>query len=121
MPILRKADDIHGQKRLAAHCIDIAQRIGDGNLTEQIRIVDHGGKEIEGEDQSEIVAYAVHPCIIRLVHAHEKIRVFHDRQYSHCLVQNLRTELAGSTGTVNHGRQLCLFIHSDFLLSCSLL
>src|SRR5438105_4707058 len=53
--IIGKGNQIDGEQHVTAHCIDIGQRIGRGNRTEVIWIIDDRWKEINRTDDSLLV------------------------------------------------------------------
>ena len=47
-------DDIHRGDGLAAHGINVGERVGGRDLPEKVRVVHDGREEVEGLDKSEI-------------------------------------------------------------------
>jgi hypothetical protein len=60
----RHADQRQRENRLAAHCIDVGQRIGRGNAAEVVRIVDDRHEKVGGGDNGLLVVQAVDGCIV---------------------------------------------------------
>ena len=61
---LGKADDVHAGLGLAAHGVNIAQRVGRGNLAEEIGIVDDGREEVHRVDDRQVGAQTIHPGVV---------------------------------------------------------
>ena len=53
-----KADDVQRGERLAAHRVDVRQRVRRGDLPEEIRIVDDRREKIDRLNEREIVGQA---------------------------------------------------------------
>ncbi len=51
-----KADDVHAGLGLAAHGVDVAQRIGRGDLAESIGVIDDGREKIHRVDDRQVGA-----------------------------------------------------------------
>ena len=60
---------------LAAHRIDITECVGSSNLTERVRIVHHGRKEVDGLHQRSAGPDQIHSGVVGLVEADQNIRV----------------------------------------------
>ena len=76
----READYVHGGQGLAAHGIDIAQGVGDGNLAEVVGVIDNGREEIDGLDDSQVIAQLVNAGIIQAFHASNHVLISYYRQ-----------------------------------------
>ena len=61
---LRERDDIQRRLRLSAHRVDVTQRIGGRHLTENVRVVNDGRKEVHGVDDGEIRPQTEYSCIV---------------------------------------------------------
>ena len=71
----RKRRDVQGDQRLAAHGVDVGQRVGRRDRTEPVAIVHDRREEIRGQDHGNIVRDAVHARIVGVRSAHEHVRV----------------------------------------------
>ena len=89
--------------RLAAHGIDIAQRVGGGDGAKGVRIVDNGREEIDGLHQSELRRQLVHAGIVGGVKPYQHILIRPAGHRCQNLVQQLWTKLARSTGSLHVG------------------
>ncbi len=95
---LREADDVQRGFDLAAHGIDITQRIGRHDLTEQVRVLHHRREEIEGLYDRKILADLVNRRIVVSVVPHQKIRILRPlRQPLQHMGQKSRPELCRTT------------------------
>ena len=74
-PSWRKADDRESGYRPAAHRVDVAQRIGGGNLAEDERVIYQRSKEIDGLDEGKVRRNAIDACVIRGVETNQQVRV----------------------------------------------
>ena len=71
----RHAQDIQGQPRFSAHGVDIRNRIGRGNLTEQVRIVHDRRKEIHRLDQRRFIIDDIDAGVVALVESDNQARI----------------------------------------------
>ena len=55
--------------------VEVAIVVGGGNLTEQIRVVHDGRKEVHRLDQRRVVIDHIHAGVVGLVEAHDQPRV----------------------------------------------
>ncbi len=53
----------------SAHGIDVAQRIGGGDLAEGVGIVHHGSEEVHGLDQREVGSDFVDAGVVGVIEA----------------------------------------------------
>ena len=116
---LGKTDDVHAGLGLAAHGVDIAQRIGRGNLPESIGIVDDGREKIHRVDDGQVGPQTKHPGVVGGFGADQHVGVFELRQ----VVQNLHevggAELSGSTRGLDLLRQAHRFLFSKHHQCCN--
>lgn len=73
--VVREADEIHGGARRASHGIHVGKGIGGRDLTVDERVVDHGGKEVDGLNQREIGRNPVDARVVVRFGADEQVRV----------------------------------------------
>ena len=73
--IFRNAENVHGQLRCASHRINVAERIGRGDLSIGKRVVYHRRENIHGLNQRRRVVYPVNSGIVAGIEAHKKIGV----------------------------------------------
>jgi hypothetical protein len=71
---------------LAAHCVDIAERIRRRDLPVHVRIIDNGGKKVDCLDKSDIVGDLVDAGVVVRFGADKQVRVGRSRD----VAQNLR-------------------------------
>ena len=72
---LGKADECQRGERLAAHGVNIAQRVGGGDLAEGVRIVDDGGEEVDCLHQRLIGRDLIHAGVVGVVEADQNVGV----------------------------------------------
>ena len=60
----RETDNIKGCLHIAAHGVDVTERIGRSYLPEDIRVLHHGRKEIQGLDHGQVICQPVDSRII---------------------------------------------------------
>ena len=65
------AEQVHGMARPPAHGVDVRQRVGRGNLTEQKRVVDHRWEEVDGLHETQVLANAEDARIVGGIEPHE--------------------------------------------------
>src|ERR1035438_8036149 len=63
--LVGEADQSERGERLSAHGIDIAERIGGGDLAEDVWIVDDGGEEIHRLDERRLRRELIHASVVR--------------------------------------------------------
>ena len=94
---LGETDDVHASLGLAAHGINVAQRIGCRNLAEDVRIVDDGREKIHGVDDGQVGTQTIHPGVVGGFGADQHVGMMKLGQ----IVQNLHevggAELSSST------------------------
>ena len=73
---LGKTDDVHAGLGLAAHGVNIAQRIGGGNLAEQIGIVDDGCEKIHRVDDGQVGPQSKHAGVVGGFGADQHVGMF---------------------------------------------
>ena len=72
----RETNEIQSCFHLAAHGVDIAQRVGRRDLPEGIGVIHHRRKKVHGLHERHVFRDAVDGCIIPAVIPHQKVRVF---------------------------------------------
>ena len=75
----RDAQQVHGMARPPAHGVDIRQRVGCGDLAEQIGIVDHRREEVDGLHEAQVFANTKDTRIVGGIEPHEQVVVMHIR------------------------------------------
>ena len=71
------AQQVHGMARPPAHGVDVRQRVGRGDLAEQIGIVDHRREEVDGLHETQVLANAENARIVGGIEPHEQVVVMH--------------------------------------------
>ena len=103
---LGEANDIEAGLGLPAHGVNIAQRIGRGNLAKGVGIVDNGREEVHGVDDSQVRTQTEHPGVVAGLGADQHVRVIIKLWQA---VQNLHevggAELSSSTRGLDRLRQ----------------
>ena len=92
-----KADDVQRGERLAAHRVDVGQRVRGGDLPEEVRIVDDRREEVDGLDEREIVGQHKDPRIVEGLAPDDEARIGLEGQTAQRARQVTRTQLGGST------------------------
>src|SRR5450830_985399 len=69
----RHADDRQSHDRVAAHGVDVRQRVGRGDATEVVGIIDDRRKKIGGRDQRLTVVQAIHGGVVARLRAHQQV------------------------------------------------
>ena len=59
--VARPAHEIHGEDRPPAHRVDVGERVGGGDATPVVRVVDDRGEEIDGAEHRGAVAVECGP------------------------------------------------------------
>ena len=78
--IIRECQQVHGELRLSAHSIDIAERVCSSYLSEHVRIVNYRREEVHRVDQCNIIRHLVHARIVAAFKSHKDPRVADLRQ-----------------------------------------
>ncbi len=65
----RKADQGQGGERTSAHGVDVAERIGGGNLPERVRVIHDGREEVGGLHQCGVRADLIHAGVVGVIEA----------------------------------------------------
>ena len=92
-----KADDVQRGERLAAHGVDVGQRVRRGDLSEEVRVVDDRREEVDRLHEREIVGQHEDPRVVEGLAPDEEARI---RVHGHAAQrarQVTRTQLGGST------------------------
>src|SRR5207249_12218997 len=117
---LREANDVHASLGFTAHGIDIAQRVGSGDLTKNVGVIDNGSEKTDGVDDGEVGPKTIHPRVVGGFRSDQHVDVVKLRQ----AVQNLHeiggAELGSSTRGLDLLRQpVCLIfteLHRKLIL-----
>jgi len=100
----------------AAHGVDVAKGIRRGDRAEGVRVVDNGGKEVDGLHEGALLRELVDAGVVRRVEAHEEIRIRKARNAAEHLVQNLWTQFRCSTSRLHMcGQLLRVFLRIGLL------
>ena len=94
-------EHIQGLNGVAAHGPDVGQRVGSANQTEGVGVVDDGREEVNGGNNSCILADLVNTSIIGRLETDQKIRIrifWNPAQY---LSERSGRELGCSTSNLN--------------------
>ena len=73
----RNAQQVHSMARPPAHGVDVRQRVGCGDLAEQIGIVDHRREEVDGLHEAQVFAKTKDTRIVGGIEPHEQVVVMH--------------------------------------------
>ena len=93
-----KPDDVQRGDRVGAHRVDVAQRVGRGNLSEHVGVVHDRREEIDGVDDRQVRPQTKHSRIVGRLGADNHIGVIVARQLAQHVRQVGRAELGRSTG-----------------------
>ena len=117
--VFRKRGDRQRGERPAAHRVDVAQRVGGGNLPVDERIVDDWREEIDRLHERARLVEPVHTCIVRgPIVDQDPVVVLHGQIAQH-LGELTSGELARSTGAggvVGQTLHFCSVLGSAFLV-----
>ena len=105
IPLVGEAHNRERGNRVAAHGVNIAQGIGCRNLSEGVRIINDGGKEIDRLDQRHLRAEQIHPGVVVGIETNKHVRISGPRQTAQNGIQQPWTQLRRSTGSLDHGRE----------------
>jgi hypothetical protein len=75
-----KHDEIERRQRLAAHGVDVADRVRGGDTAKRKRVVDHRRKEVDRSDDRQPAAHAIDARVVVRVGADEHVRISDRRQ-----------------------------------------
>ena len=93
----RKARDGEPQDRLGTHRVDVGNRVRRGDRAEQVRVVDHGGEEVDGLDErTSPVDAKDRRIVVGLVSYQQRPGGRLDRKSREDLSQVILTQLARS-------------------------
>ena len=106
-----EANQVHGNGRVTAHCVNIAQRVGCCNLTEEVWIVNHWREEVYSLYNAQIVAQFVNKSIVSGIEANDKVWVIEFRELTQNIGKDLRSDFGCSTSTLCHFSQAFAFSH----------
>ncbi len=97
-----------GGHRPRPHRVDVAQRVGRGDLTEDERVVHQWREEVERLHDRQAVGEAIDACIAEVFSTDEQVRIGERGKSLHDLCNRLNRQLAGSTGATSVVRQTLL-------------
>ena len=103
--VARESDQAERKQRTRAHRVDVGERVGGGDASEVVGIVDDGREEVDGRDQRAIVRDAVHGRVVTRRRVDEDGGVVTGDQVTQDLRQLGQAEFAGSTGAVTEMTQ----------------
>ena len=103
----RHAEDVERDRHLGAHRVDVAERIGRGDLAVGVGVVHDRCEEVDGEHHRAVVADPIHRRIVRHIEADQEVLVGGDavRQSADHGVEVARTDLGRASGEVGQLRQ----------------
>jgi hypothetical protein len=70
-----EADQGERGERASAHGVDVAERVGGGDLAEGVRIVDDGRKEVDGLHECLVGRELIHSGVVGSVKADQNVGV----------------------------------------------
>ncbi len=73
--LLGKADQGERRERMAAHGIDVAERVGGGDLPEGVRVIDDRGKEVDRLDERQLRRELIHAGVVGFVEADQHVGI----------------------------------------------
>ena len=106
-----ETNQVHCNGRIAAHSVNIAQRVGCGNLAEEVWIVNHWWEEVYGLHNTKIIAQFVNKSIVCGIKADNKIWIIEFWELSQNIGKDLRSDFGCSTSTFCHFSQAFAFCH----------
>ena len=115
--LLRHAHDVERELRLAAHRVDVRERIRRSDLAESVGIIRDRREEVHRLHERELVRHAVDRRVVALVEAHQQIRVAVDADALEQLRQRPGADLRAAPGALRELRQLHLIFHHASLLN----
>ena len=111
-----KTRDVERGERLAAHGVHVAERVGRGNGSKGVGIVDDGGEEIDGLHEGLALVEAIDAGVVGEVEADEQVGISVCWQTCQGAPQLVGAQLGSSAAAGDHLRQaLGLFIR-EYLL-----
>ena len=96
--VVGEADNVEHGLRLAAHRVDVAERVGGGDAAVGVRVVNDRREKIDGLHERERVVDAINPRVAEALGPNEQVRIGHRRQRPHNLCDRLNRQLARSPG-----------------------
>ena len=109
--LLRHAHEVERQLGLAAHGIDVRERVRCGDLAEGVGVVRDRREEVDGLHQRKLVRDLVHRGVVALVEADEQVRVVADLYPLQQLGEDARADLCAAAGAFGELRELELIFH----------
>ena len=95
-----KTHHVQGDERLAAHGVDVGQRVGGGDGPELVGVVGDGREEVDGDDQRRLVVDAIYGGVIAGLGPYQQVGVRQQRYVTQDLAQVLKAQLGRSTRAV---------------------
>ena len=97
--------------RLAAHCVDVGQRVRCRDLPEQIGVVRNGREKVHGLHEREFVRHAVDRRVVAFVKPDEQVGVAVHGQPLEQLGEHTRADFRPAPRAVRQLGQLDLLFH----------
>ncbi len=94
------ADQIQSQQRPAAHGVDVGHRVGRGDATPRVGVVDQGGDEVGGDNKRAVVVDLPDGSVVTSGCIDQKSTIVRRSQTAQHVRQVAGGELAGSTSAV---------------------
>ena len=107
--LVRERRNRKRRERAAAHGVDVAQRVGCGDLAVDERVVDDRREEIDRLHDRRAVIPPVHTGIVRIPEVHQNPWVSLRRDVAQHLSELASGEFARSTGAAHHLSEPLLF------------
>ena len=70
-----EADQRQRADRPSAHGVNVAQRVGGGDLSEDVRVVNDGGEEVDRLDERQLRRELIHAGVVGCVEADEHVGI----------------------------------------------
>ena len=70
-----EANERQRSQRLTTHGVDVAERVGGGDLAEDVGIVDDGSEEVDRLDERRLRRELIHAGIVGMIEADQNVRV----------------------------------------------
>ena len=99
------ADDVHRGQRLAAHGVDVGERVGRGDLSEAIRVIDDRREEIDRLDEGEIIGQHEDAGVIVGLATDDEPGIGAHGKCAQRAREVARTQLGGSTRAAGERRE----------------
>src|SRR6202521_3672429 len=113
-----KPDDGKRGNRPASHGVDVAERVGGGDLTEKLRGIHDRREKIDGLDEREAFAEQVDSCVIVRIKAHENVGIGLTGQFAQDEVERCGIQFCGASRGLCHRREFHLCDQVSTSLPC---